>query len=72
MDYEVWRLIGSEQVGGFAPVFVSDQAMYNRIERAATSLQTSRTCRRRRITVWYLLCVNWFLWKLVWQTPRFF
>lgn len=41
MDYEVWRLIGSEQLGGFAPVSVSDQAIYNRIERVATSLQTS-------------------------------
>lgn len=36
---EVWRLIGSERLGGFAPVQVSDQAIYNRIERAATPLQ---------------------------------
>ncbi len=35
---EVWRLIGSERLGGFAPVKVSDQAIYNRIERAATPL----------------------------------
>jgi hypothetical protein len=35
---EVWRLIVSERVGSFAPVQVSDQAIYNRIERAATSL----------------------------------
>ena len=41
VDYEVWRLIGSEQLGGFAPVYVSDQAIYNRIERAATPLHTS-------------------------------
>lgn len=31
---EVWRLIGSETVGLFAPVTVSDQAVYNRIEQA--------------------------------------
>lgn len=36
---EVWRLIGSERVGSFAPVKVSDQAMYNRIERAVIPLQ---------------------------------
>src|SRR5712691_1751942 len=36
---EVWRLIGSERLGGFAPVKVCDQAIYNRIERAGTSLQ---------------------------------
>jgi DDE family transposase len=36
---EVWRLIGSERLGDFAPVKVSDQAIYNRIERAGTSLQ---------------------------------
>src|ERR1700730_1686728 len=36
---EVWRLIGSERLGDFAPVKVCDQAIYNRIERAGTSLQ---------------------------------
>jgi hypothetical protein len=36
---EVWRLIGSEHLGGFALVRVSDQAIYNRIERAAIPLQ---------------------------------
>lgn len=36
---EVWRLIGLERLGSFAPVKVSDQAIYNRIERAAMPLQ---------------------------------
>jgi hypothetical protein len=36
---EVWRLICSERIGGFASVQVCDQAIYNRIERAGTSLQ---------------------------------
>jgi len=36
---DVWRLICSERVGGFAPVQVCDQAIYNRIERASTSMQ---------------------------------
>jgi hypothetical protein len=36
---EVWRLIRSERLGGFAPVQVSDQAIYNRIERAAIPMQ---------------------------------
>jgi hypothetical protein len=36
---EVWRVIGSERIGDFAPVNVCDQAIYNRIERAGTSLQ---------------------------------
>jgi len=36
---EVWRLICSERIGGLAPVQVCDQAIYNRIERAETSLQ---------------------------------
>ncbi len=31
---EVWRLIRREQLGGFAPVQVSDQAIYNRLARA--------------------------------------
>jgi hypothetical protein len=36
---EVWRLIGSERLGGFAPVKVCDQAIYNRTPQAGTSLQ---------------------------------
>ncbi len=35
---EVWRLIGSQRLGGFAPVQVCDQAIYNRLERAGTWL----------------------------------
>ena len=36
---EVWRLIGSERIGGFAPVQVCDQAIYNRIERSSIWMQ---------------------------------
>jgi hypothetical protein len=35
---EGWRLIGSERLGSFAPVNVSDQASDHRIERAAIPL----------------------------------
>lgn len=37
--WEVWRLSGSERLGSVAPVNVSDQAISNRIERAATPRQ---------------------------------
>lgn len=35
---EVWRLLGSQRLGGFAPVQVCDQTIYNRLERAGTWL----------------------------------
>jgi hypothetical protein len=35
---EVWRLSGSERLGGFAPLKVSDHAISHRMERAATPL----------------------------------
>ena len=44
---EVWQLIGSERLGGFAPVKVSDQAIYSRIERAAMPLQWLAGTRER-------------------------
>lgn len=36
---DVWRLLCSEQLGHFAPVQVSDQAIYNRMEQAVIPLQ---------------------------------
>lgn len=38
---DVWRLIGSQPIGGFLPVKVCDQAIYNRIERAGSWMQWS-------------------------------
>jgi hypothetical protein len=50
------RLIGSERLGSFAPVKVSDQAIYNRIERAAMPLQWLfdhvSVWLRRRLASW--------------------
>jgi hypothetical protein len=39
VQLQVWRMIRGERIGGFAPVPVSDQAIYNRIERAGSALQ---------------------------------
>jgi hypothetical protein len=36
---QVWRMIRDERLGDFAPVPVSDQAIYNRIERAGNAMQ---------------------------------
>lgn len=53
---EIWRLIRSERIGDFVPVQVSDQAIYNRIERAAMPLQwlfeQVSAWLRRRLAPW--------------------
>ncbi|WP_040448446.1 hypothetical protein [Ktedonobacter racemifer] len=53
---EVWWLIVGEHFGGFAPVKVSDQAIYNRIERAAIPLywlfEHVSAWLRRRLAPW--------------------
>jgi hypothetical protein len=58
---EVWRLIRSERLGGFAPVHVSDQAISNRMERAAIPLQWLvehvSAWLRRRLTPWEDRCL---------------
>lgn len=36
---DVWRLLCSERLGPFAPVQVSDQTIYNRMEQAVILLQ---------------------------------
>lgn len=37
---KLWRLLCLEPIGPFAPVWVVDQAIYNRLERAAGAMQT--------------------------------